>query len=178
VNQSLIAVRYAKALFKLGLERGTLAILHGDLNAVAQVITDSSDLSSLLTSPLVKPSKKKEFFDSLLRTRISKDSLSFLFLVIEKKREDILMQIIRDFGDLYRGYKGIKSVTFISATPLDLDFQKHLELFLRQTLKAEIELKVIIKAELLGGFVLMVDGKLMDASIAHQLRQIKKQLLN
>jgi F-type H+-transporting ATPase subunit delta len=178
VNQSLIAVRYAKALFKLGLEKGNLAMLHGDLTAVKQAITDSDDLKSLLTSPLIKPTRKKEFFDTLFQKRINKDSLSFLFLVIDKKREEILLQIIRDFGDLYRGYKRIKSVSFISATPLDVDFQQQLEQFLQQTLKAEIELTIVIKKELLGGFILMVDGKLMDASIAHQLRQIKRQLLN
>jgi len=178
VNQSLVAIRYAKALFNLAKEKSVLEKVSNDLAFFGELLTSSSDLKGFINSPLYKPSEKKEILTKLTHSTIESITLKFLYLVIDKKRESIIPEIIQNYLDFFRQEKNIKRVVFKSPGQLDSSFYDALKHQLESSLNAQIELKTEQNPELLGGFVLMVDGKLMDASISNQLKQIQKRLLS
>jgi F-type H+-transporting ATPase subunit delta len=178
VNHSLIAVRYAKALFKLAKESDQLEKIHQDLLLVDKTLNESTDFKYFIESPIQKVSKKKEILAMIFKDNIQVISTNFLNLVIEKNREELLQQIIRDYNDFYRQDQNIRDVTFISATKLDESFYSSLKATLESSLKSSIELTIKEDNNLVGGFIITVDGKLMDASIANKLKRLKKQLLN
>ena len=178
MNHSLIAVRYAKALFKLALEKSLVEQVHTDLKIINEAIKGSKDLNSFLISPVQNKSKKIEIIELLFKKKIQEISYSFLCLLIEKKREEFLQQIIRDFDDLYRKSKNIRNVAFISAMDVDKVLQPVIRKTVEDALKSKIELTYRQDSKLIGGFIITVDGKLMDASVLSKLNNIKKQLLN
>lgn len=178
MNQSLVAIRYAKALFNLAKEKSVLEKVYNDLVFFRELLSSSSELKGFINSPLYKPSKKKEMVKLLNQSKIESITLQFLYLVIDKKRESILPEIIQNYQDLYRKEKNIKRVLFKSPSKLDPSFYDALKRQIENSLNAQIELTTEQNPELLGGFVLMVDGKLMDASISNQLKQIQKRLLS
>ncbi len=178
MNHSLIAVRYAKALFSLSVNNNQLDIIYRDLNLVDHYLKNSSELFSFLTNPVYKPSQKKKFIHDLLAPHTSPTTINFLNVVIDQNRESMIKEIIIDFGDLYRANKNIRSIKFISATPLSESFEKEIKDLLSKSYNSEIELNVEIKQDLLGGFILMIDGKLMDASLSSQIKKLKKQLIS
>jgi F-type H+-transporting ATPase subunit delta len=177
VNQSLVAVRYAKALFKLAKEKAIIDIVNTDLAFIKDAIESSAEFKAFLLSPLFKDSAKKELVKTLTEKYIHPITLKFIYLVIERKREQNLSAIIRNYQDFYRKEKSIRQVIFRSASQLNEGFYEALKSQLKDLLNAEIDLKTEEKKELLGGFVLLVDGKLMDASISNQLKQLQKRLL-
>lgn len=177
MNNSLIAVRYAKALYVLSVEKNITESIYKDIIAVDQFLSESTDLQVFLTNPIHKPSQKKKIISEIWSTQIHLVTLNFLNLVIDQKRESMIKDILRDFRDMYRAGKNIKNVTFISATPLADVFQHEIETLLQKAYQSEIELHIEVKEDLLGGFILVVDGKLMDASLSNQIKQIKKQLI-
>lgn len=178
MNQSLVAVRYAKALFKLVKEKELMEKVNSDLVLVKELFKSSAELKDFINSPLYNTSAKKKAINKIIGLRIEPVTLLFLNMVIEKKREVLLPAIIYNYQDFYRKERNIKQVIFLSASKLEPKFYIALKHQLQTTFNATIDLTIEEKKELLGGFVLMVDGKLMDASISNQLKQIQKQLLS
>jgi F-type H+-transporting ATPase subunit delta len=177
VNQSLIAIRYAKALFKLVKDKGVLLQVNNDLTLIGRVIKESKDLDAFLNNPMFKVSGKKEIVKTLFGSKCQAVTIDFFNLVIDMRREDLLPAIIRNYGDLVRSELGIKRVVYTSATPLSVEFERTLKDQLENLLVSKIELSIGVKPELIGGFVLLVDGKQADMSVLNRLKQMEKQLL-
>ncbi|MFT3740985.1 MAG: ATP synthase F1 subunit delta [Breznakibacter sp.] len=177
MNHSLISVRYAKALFKLVKGQGLQHSVNNDLLLVGSVIDGNKELKGFLANPLFKESQKKQILSSLFASKINPLTLKFLHLVLDKKREEHLSAIIRNYGDMFRKDQHILRVVYTAAALPDADFESKLKAQLETLLKSQIELSVKEKKELIGGFTLLVDGKLADTSISSKLKTIQKQLL-
>lgn len=178
MNRSLIADRYAKALFKLAVEQNELEQIYKDVNVLQDICANADGFTDLLSSPVIKPSQKKQAFFSVLDGKVSTSTINLIGLLVANNREVLLEDINRRFIWLYKNEKGIKEVTLFTAVEFDSQQNKTLDDFLQEEFKAPIELTVKVKPELLGGFVLTVDGKMADASMSSKLKQIKKQLLS
>ena len=178
MNRSLIAVRYAKALFKLAIEQDNVEQIHTDIALLQQYCEEAEGFTEMLVSPVIKPDKKKQMFHEVLEGQIDISTLHLLDLLVDNNREALLTDINRHFISLFKANKGIKEVALYMAVAMDQAHIDQLESFLKEQFKAPIELSIKIKPELLGGFILTVDGKMVDASISSKLKQIKKELLS
>lgn len=178
MNRSLIADRYAKALFKLAIEQNELERIYNDVCMLQVYCKEAEGFTDLLSSPVIKPAQKKQAFHTVLNGKVEKNTLNLIDLLISNNRELLLEDINRRFIYLYKTEKGIKEVTLYTAVEFDTEQSEKLNLFLQEQFKAPIELTLKVKPELLGGFVLTIDGKMADASMSSKLKQIKKQLLS
>ena len=177
MNQSKIAVRYAKALFQLALEKNKLDAVYADVAMVSQALKDFSQFSLYLKSPVVKPSQKLALIRKAFTGNIDGISLSFLALLVQNKRENHLEDIIRRFFDVFREYKGIKSALITTAVPLNEQVKEKFHALLSSIYKTGIELQAAQDASIIGGFVLKVGDQQYDASVATGLKRIKTALL-
>ncbi len=105
-----------------------------------------------------------------LKSKIRKDTI--LISIMHTNNEIGSIQNLEAIG------KGIKEVKLYTAAPFDEQQSEALLQFLKNQFKAPIELSVKVKPDLLGGFILTVDGKMADASMSTKLKEIKKQLLS
>lgn len=177
MNQSKIAVRYAKALFQLALEKNTLDAVYNDVVMVNQALKDFGQFGLYLKSPVVKPSQKLTLIKEAFTGHISEISLSFLGLLVHNKRENHLEDIIRRFFDVFRDYKGIKSAVITTAVPLNDQMKEKFHALLSSIYKTGIELEATENASIVGGFVLKVGDQQYDASVATGLKRMKTALL-
>lgn len=178
MNRSLIAIRYAKALFKLANEQDNLEVVNKDVVLLQNYCQEVKGFTDLLNSPVIKPGQKKEALHSVFEKKIEASTMSFLDLLIANNREVLLEDINRGFINLYKEQKGIKAVTLYTAVEMDKEQLDTLNAFLHKQFDAPIELKLKVNPELLGGFKLTIDGKMADASLSSKLKNMKKQLLS
>ena len=73
MSSRLTARRYAKALLQIGDKQENVPMLQQELDSVAVAVAANVDLSRLVASPLVLPSKKAEVFAKHLREKIAKE---------------------------------------------------------------------------------------------------------
>ena len=67
-------------------------------------------------------------------------------------------------------------VTLTTAMPVGEDVKNAVILKIKQVSKMkEIELESVVDENIIGGFILEADGRRVDASIAYDLANIKKQ---
>lgn len=159
------------------MEKGKLDEVYNDVKLLTQNCAEDEDFCEFVKNPVIRPSNKKDLFKTVYGNVLNPITLKFLYLVIDNERENILDSIFRNFDSFYKKEKNIKTVTVYTAFDIDKTFRDEIKSLLAKELKCNIELKVVNRPELLGGFILKVDDKMVDASIKGKLKKIREQLI-
>lgn len=176
MNESQISVRYAKALFHSASEQQVLDEVYKDM----EVLTSTCKLEEfqyILVLPTLQPSQKITICGSIFEKQLSKISISMINLVIKNKRETYLPGIARYFRDLYRKAKGVRTASLVTAQAVDESAMKGIRTLIKKAYDSEVELSASVDEDVIGGFVLTIEDMRYDASVASNLRKLKKQLL-
>ncbi|MCO5234822.1 MAG: ATP synthase F1 subunit delta [Chitinophagaceae bacterium] len=171
-----LAGRYAKGLIDLAKEHHQLEQVQTDMLLLQSVCKQSREFVLLLRSPVIHGDKKSDIIDAITKNNISSVTTAFTKLLIKKGRENILPEIIHAFIEQYYHLKGIHKVKLTTAEPVSDTLKKAIEEKVKKDAGLpEVELETMVKKELIGGFVLEFDNKLVDASILRDLKDIQKQ---
>lgn len=173
-----VADRYAKSLLDLAVERAQLDVIKADVDGLLDMASNN-DLVNLLQSPVVNPSKKNAILTELL-DKYGANELTKIFVktLVRKGRESDLIGILGAFKDQYRKLNKISTVKVTSAASLteaELTAIKQ-QLVAGGKTEAQVEVDTEVKPALIGGFVLEFNGKVYDASVAHKLNEIRKEI--
>jgi len=171
-----IASRYAKSLIDLASETNQLDAVYADMKYLQAVCKQSSEFLNLLKSPIIKADKKVSIINAVTTGKVSDLTSKFNVLLVNKNRESDLPGIVEAFIDQYNAIKGIHKVKLTTATTIG----DEVKLAIEGKVKAaqgfgNVELETSVDEKLIGGFVLEFNNNLVDASIARDLRDVKKQ---
>lgn len=176
MNNPRLAKRYAKSLIDIAIEKGQLEQVFNDVSFLNKVIKSSREFEVLLDSPVIHPDKKIKIISAITTGRISIITDAFIKLLCNKGRENNLSGIIRSFIEQYNKYKGIHTATLTTAVPVgDSVVNEFRSRILASTKVPHLNLETKVDENLIGGFVLEMEGKLIDASIQRDMNDIKKQ---
>jgi F-type H+-transporting ATPase subunit delta len=169
---SEVAEPYAQALMSLAQSDNLTDRIGEDIRSLLGLIENSEDLRDFLMNPVVKEPVKKE----VLR-RIAGDThpylVSFLMLLVDKRRVIYLEKVCQQYLELLRKLKNAVLAEVSSATELNEgQLQSVVERVKALTGASEVELKTKIDPELIGGVVIKVGSQVFDASLRGQLRRI------
>ena len=178
MSSGKVAVRYAKALFLSAREKNMLDTVRADMELLLQAVKDIPDILLLLESPILDARKKSAALAGIFESRMNPLSLDFLQLASRNKREEFLPGMARYFIQLYKDEMGIQVATVSSAVKLDHENSEQIREMIQQAFKSKIELQEEVKKELIGGVILRVENKQLDASVKGKLARIMKELQN
>lgn len=171
-----IANRYAKSLIELAQEQQQLEEVRKEVGQLQQLMAQQRDLELLVKSPIVSEDKKEKVFKSLFEGNLNPMLMSFLLIIIRKKREQYLPEIFDAFVAQYNTLKEITPVRLITAVPVDTSFEEQvIRLMQEEFHKKTIDLTTTVEETLVGGFVLEFEDKRLDASVSHQLAALRKE---
>ena len=165
--------RYAKSLLDLAKEQNTLELCKTDMASVVSLCRNSRELVLLLKSPVVKTDKKLAIIAELF-VGCSPLVLSFIKLITKKKREALLFDIAQGFLDLYKIDQGIESATLTTAVALDEDTRQQVLDFIKKQGVSQVDLTEQVDESLIGGAILRLGDKQLDASVARQIKDLKQ----
>lgn len=173
-----LAGRYAKSILDLATELNQLDAVYADMKLLQEIGKTNPDFTALLRSPIVKPTTKEKILDAVVAGRISNITATFIKLLVNKNRENVLPEIANAFIEQYNTLKGIYKIKLTTATPVGDDVKEYIINKVKSSTPIQnIELETVVKDELIGGFTLEMQDKLVDASILRDLKDIKKQFL-
>jgi len=174
-----LAARYAKSLIDLANEKGELEKVYADMLWLQSVNKSNRDFVNLLRSPVINPDTKMKIIDAVTAGRLSAITNGFIALAIKKGRESNLPEIVTEFVSQYKKQKNINIVKLTTAQPASEAVKKAIIDQVKKTGGFEnIELEEKIDKDIIGGFVLQVGDKLVDASVAYDLKSIARQFEN
>ena len=177
MSANAIAKRYAKALVQLGAEEGAVARFHTELSGFDGVMTTHGNLRSIFADPAFGAEAKKNMLQDLIaRLSLSPTVASFLLLLLEKNRLELLSQILQSYGALADELSGVVRPTLISALPLAEGQVAEIKASLEKMTGKQVQLKVEVDAGLIGGVVTKIGDQLFDGSVRTQLKRIEDTL--
>lgn len=169
-----VASRYAKSLIDLSREQGNLDAVKTDMEQFVGVLKQNPKLAAVLKNPIMKQDKKKNILAALFEGKIQPSISAFFNILVNKGRAGILYDIALEFIREYNEVKGIVNATVISATDLSQENLEKLKAEIAQQINAEVILKNTIDPALIGGFVVKVGDRQIDASLAGKLNKLEK----
>lgn len=170
------ASRYIKSLLDLSIEQNALDEVHNDLLMFSKVVEGSRDLKLVLRNPIIKHDMKRAILEKLFRGKVHHLTMAVFDILTRKNREPLLPAIASGFHHAYNEYKGIGQATVTTAVPLDPSLRKEIEALVKKYSDTKhVELLEKVDPEMIGGFVLNVGDRQIDASIASKLKTLKVQ---
>ena len=169
------AVRYAKALLELSQEQNKLDIVESNMLEIIKAGKETHDFQVFLNSPVIKADKKIDVLNQLF-SNFDSLSLSFIALITKNSRERLISEIAISFVAQIKEIRGIVPVSITSATPLDSKTKDVILTKINSSIKAKLEVEEIIDKALIGGFIVRMGDKQIDASVASQLNRMKQEL--
>ena len=171
---SRVASRYVKSLLGLAVEQNVLEAVHTDMLFFAKVCQSNRDFVLMLQSPIVRHEKKKEILKKIFSGRVHALTMAIVDLLTAKNREPLLPSIATEFHNAYNEYKGIGKASVTSTIPIDEKLRGELEAIVKKlSNKQFVELEEKVDKDLIGGFILNVGDRQIDASVKSKLRSLK-----
>ncbi len=177
MKNTRIAQRYAKALFDFANEHNLIEIVYNDILLVKSICESNKDFLQLLASPIIKSDKKQAIIKEVFEKKINYITLSYLLIIIRKKREYYISQIAKQFIDSYKDFKEIEVITITSANQLEQITKQKILQKLKTFIYKEIELVEIINPKIIGGFIIQYKDNKYDASILNKVQALSKNFL-
>jgi F-type H+-transporting ATPase subunit delta len=171
LNTSL-ALRYARAVYNIAALLGKAAKIGEDLKSISHVVDTSADLKRVLYHPGITPDEKKRVAADLFSASCESVTVKFLGYLIDKKRIHQLTSISRCFSDILDENENKVKVRVESFGPLPGETLKKIKERLAQKLVKEIVLTSEVNTSLLGGIRLILGDRVIDGSIAYQLKRL------
>lgn len=171
------AYRYAKSLLELSIEQKISETIYNDMVLIDETCDQSRDLAMVLKSPIINHAKKHKILEEVFGSNVSSLTKQFFLLIGRKGRESIFHTITKEFRLLYQQFMGIENVLVTTTFPLDDDLRGQIRKLAKDISKKEPELTENVDEEIVGGFVLDIGSRRIDASIKSKLNKLEKELL-
>jgi ATP synthase F1 delta subunit len=170
-----LAQVYARSLFEVAKESGDLDQFKDQLAVWADALGENRDLQMFFFSPRFTSAEKK---DAIRRIIDGADPrfINFLELLAERHRLPVSFRIRRAFEELWREENKLLSVEVTSAVELDESVVSSIGKRIEERTGRRIELTSTVDPDIIGGLVLRVGNKVLDASVHGRLERLRRQI--
>jgi F-type H+-transporting ATPase subunit delta len=166
---------YARALFEAAVENGELDEIQQQLAMWADALGTNKNLQTFFFSPRFSPAEKKEAIRRIIEGG-NEHFVNFLELLAERHRLPATFRIRRTFDEMWREEHKMLPVEVTSAVELDEGLVHSIGERIEQQTGRRVELTSRVDPDIIGGLVLRVGNRVLDASIHGRLERLRKQI--
>lgn len=169
-----VGQRYARALFELAEEGGSVAAVERDLVSLKGMYAESKDLRVLLDSPSFSSADKNAGLAAIAaKAKFHATTRKFLGLLAANRRADALVSVIDCFRKISAEKRGVVAAEVVTAVPLSAAQAAGVASALRTALGKDPEISTRVDPAILGGIKVRVGSRLFDASLKSKLDSLK-----
>ncbi|MBV8082247.1 MAG: ATP synthase F1 subunit delta [Candidatus Eremiobacteraeota bacterium] len=171
-----VARRYSAALFALAAEAGAGEQTVSQLDAFVAALDRDPELSQFYESPVIDRARKEQMLQTAL-AGASELVRNFIVLLVRKRRESIVRLVAHQMHELLDAHEGRARAMIETPSPLPPAELAALARRLSAVYHRSIEPQVKVEPELLGGIVVQVGDRYIDASVSGKLEGLRRHLL-
>ena len=169
------ALRYAKAVLSSAIDGNKENELAKDMHSIVSVFAENNDLLVFLENPVIPNSTKQDGLEKIFSS-LSPLSTQLIDLLSRNNRIDLLDQVATAFLALLQKHQGKETAIVTTAVALTPALEKVVLNKAKELSSAEITLENTIDPSIIGGFILRIGDLQYNASVAHQLEQLEREL--
>jgi F-type H+-transporting ATPase subunit delta len=177
MSKSPVARRYALALFEQAEATGVTEPVDADMDLLRQLLVDSREFALLLESPVVSRERKLAATSGLLAPRVQNVTLQLIHLMVEKRREALLSQVVDAYRALRDNRLGILEAQVRTARVLSDEDRRAVVDRLSKLTGKKVRLDVAVDPSLVGGMIVRVGDTVYDGSVANRLANLRERLM-
>lgn len=171
-----VDLTYGTALYEAAEEVGKRDEIAGNADWVLEVIRDNPDLQNFINYPAISAREKKDTIKKIFDGNVCEEFLNFLYVLIDKGRTMHLAKIIKVYKSLMEKEEGYSYGTVYSVVPLDEKRIGELEQDVSRLLQMNVRLTNETDPKLIGGIKILVEGRIIDASIRKKFDDLESQI--
>ncbi len=168
-----ITTPYAEAFLQVASSRKEVDQVIEQAKVVLDLWNNCPEFSDAMASPVLEVASKKSALEKLFADQVTPSFLNLLRLLADRQRIGLLDAVLERLLELYREQRNIALATVTSASELNEDQQSDLLKKIQSVAGTDkLELNLKVDPALIGGFVVSVGSKVIDASLAGQVRRL------
>ncbi len=177
MKQTILAKRYAKAIFTVGQEQKKYEKYNDVLQGLAGLYETHPEVIDALTNPLYPMDVKEKVMQGIVASmKVDKIMGNFLNLLVQKKRAQILPEIAVAYQTMVDEAKNISHGNVISAIELSDQLKANVQKILEKLTGKKVELTTSVDPSIIGGIIAQVGDLVLDGSIKTQLAGLKDSI--
>lgn len=169
------ALRYAKAALSTSLDQKKEEAIAKDMQEIVTVFDAHQDLANFLENPVVANSVKQDTLNKVF-SGLQPISAQLLKVLSANNRIDLLNQVAQAYLSLLYQHQGKETAVVTTAVALTPELEKVILAKAKELSSAQLSLENIIDPSIIGGFILRIGDLQYNASVAHQLDHLKREL--
>ena len=177
MSEYRVALRYARSIFSLSSERGIMNEIEADAISILKLCKTNHDFNVFLKSPVISQDKKWNIIKRVFGDSLHEAMFSFIHGIINKRRDMLIEQILMRFLDLVKESRGIVSATVTTASPMTEGLRTEVLKHLQKQVGSKLEIEERVDKDIIGGYILKFNDKVIDASVSSRLNFMKRHLL-
>ncbi len=170
-----IAQRYARSVYALAAEKGQVELFLKEFKHLKALIDGSPELKRFLNNPVITAERKVSILKKVFAGRVEAVTLTLIESLARRHRAHVLPHIAREFVTIYQRANNVTPVTVRATVALTPAQREAITRQVTSVLKTQVELTEVADSAVLGGLILTVGDRRYDASLASQLRALRKQ---
>jgi F-type H+-transporting ATPase subunit delta len=174
---SPLATSYAQSLLELANEKTEAEPLGQQLADVRKIVEENPSAGEMFANPSVSIEERARLLDKVFRNNVSPLIFNLLGVMNQHGRLGLISQVAESYDDLLDEQLGKIEVDLIVAQKLSPDQLETAKKKITQALGKDAVLHQYVDDQIIGGMVIRVGDKLIDASVRNQLEMMKQQLL-
>jgi F-type H+-transporting ATPase subunit delta len=163
---------YAKGILELAEAQGESAALLGEIADLAGLVAADPELGQFFSSPLIEEETRGPVLEKVFRGHASDLLVDTLQVINRKGRLGILPAIAEAYRQEYRTLHGLVDARVRTAVPLTAELRERLRATVARFTGKQPDLIEKVDPALIGGMIVEVEGKKIDSSVAHRLKQV------
>lgn len=172
-----VEITYGKALFEAATDVNKVDLILEELDAITEIFKQEPEFFEFFTTPVISGPEKKKVIEKILNGRICNETYNFLMVLIDKRRTASFDRIVKAYRKLVDQSLGLSVGTIISAEPLTDGQVTSFEEKTGNLLKKNVKLVNKVEPSILGGVKIFIEGKVIDASIRKQLKDLESRIM-
>lgn len=177
MKETILARRYARALFMVGKENGAFSQYNEILRALKDVYQTVPDIALSLSNPMYPLDVREKMMDGITTSlKVDKPLGNFLRLLVQKKRAAIVPDIADEFSALVDAENNVCQGHVVSAIALNDKTLKKVRETLAKLTGKDVQVTTSIDTSIIGGIIAKVGDLVLDGSIRTQLAGLKDSI--
>lgn len=169
------ARRYAQAVFELALEKGELERWLDDLTLLSDSLSNQ-EFIEFLSQPRIAVDDKIRVVRETLADSVGPLAVNLMCLLATRNLAAALPGITDHYQELLDDQRGIERAEVVSALRLNDDEQRRVTEMLAGMTGSEVRLTTRVDPGIVGGMVIKIGDRVMDASTGSKLESMKRTL--
>jgi F-type H+-transporting ATPase subunit delta len=176
-DETKVAKRYAAAIFGVAQKENALDAVNNDFLYIEDRFQVVEDLRKFIITPIVPVERKNEVVKEAFGKNVSDTTLNLLYLLIRKRRETIIDDVIKQFHIMLDLHLGRVVAHVSSAVKLNQKQLTALQTALEARTGKTVSLQSLIEPELIGGVRVRIGDNVIDSSVKGRLDRVRSVLI-